>query len=164
MIFIDNRQTKIEITDELKNTINEVIEHALSEEMVCIPCEVSIIFVDNDEIKDINKENRGIDRATDVLSFPMLDYEEGKVFKETYSEYKFKESDMDSDNLVLGDIALSLERAMEQSREFGHSFKREVCYLTVHSVLHLLGYDHMQEEDKKRMRLREEDILKCFKL
>jgi probable rRNA maturation factor len=92
----------------------------------------------------------------------MLDYPEGKVFKETYLNYEFKECDMDSGNLVLGDIALSLEKAKEQSIEFGHSFLRETCYLTVHSVLHLLGYDHMAENEKKIMRDREEKILKEF--
>jgi probable rRNA maturation factor len=164
MIFIDNRQSKIEVTDELKNTIKNVIECALKEEMVSIPCEVSMILVDNEKIKVINRDTRHIDRETDVLSFPMLEYQDGKVFKETYVGYDFKESDLDCGNLVLGDIALSLEKAKEQSIEFEHSFLREVCYLTVHSVLHLLGYDHMKEDEKKVMRSREEEILKVFKL
>ncbi|MBP2033042.1 putative rRNA maturation factor [Clostridium algifaecis] len=162
MIFIDNRQDKIQVTDNLENTIKDVIQHALDVEDVKIPCEVSVIFIDNDSIRTINKENRNIDKVTDVLSFPMLEYPEGKVFKQCYLEYEFDESDMDNGNLVLGDIALSLEKAEEQSTEFGHSFLREACYLTVHSVLHLLGYDHMKEDEKKLMREREEEILKKF--
>lgn len=164
MIFMDNRQDKIEVTEELKNTIESVIGHSLKEEKVEVSCEVSIIFIDNEEIRDINRENRNIDRVTDVLSFPMLNYPKGKVFKETYSNYEFESSDLDDGNLVLGDIALSLEKAKEQSLEFGHSFLREAAYLTVHSVLHLLGYDHMEEEEKEIMRKREEEILNKFSL
>ncbi|MDW8799809.1 rRNA maturation RNase YbeY [Clostridium sp. A1-XYC3] len=164
MIFIDNRQNRIEVTDDLENTTRNVIEHALKEEEVTIDYEVSVIFVDNNDIKDINKENRNIDKVTDVLSFPMLDYPNGKVFKEAYLDYKFTEIDLDEGSLVLGDIVLSLEKAEEQSIEFGHSFLREAAYLTVHSVLHLLGYDHMKEEEKVIMRKREEEILEKFSL
>ncbi|PRR84905.1 rRNA maturation RNase YbeY [Clostridium luticellarii] len=164
MIFLDNRQNLVKITEELEYSIKEVIEHALREEKVNLPCEVSIIFVDNDCIRDINSENRNIDKITDVLSFPMLEYPPGKVFKDVYMDYEFQPEDMDGGKLILGDIAISLEKAEEQSREFGHSFLREVCYLTVHSLLHLLGYDHMKDEDKKIMRSREEEILQKFKL
>ena len=100
-----------------------------------------------------------IDRATDVLSFPMLDYEDKKVFKECYKDFDFDITYKDGNELVLGDIVLSLERAKEQSIEYNHSFQREASYLVVHSVLHLLGYDHMEEEDKRKMRKREEEIL-----
>lgn len=164
MIFIDNRQDKIEVTKELENTIETVIEYALKEEQVEVSCEISIIFIDNEEIKDINRKNRNIDRVTDVLSFPMLNYPEGKVFKKVYLNYDFELSDLDDGKLVLGDIALSLEKAKEQSIEFGHSFLRESAYLTVHSVLHLLGYDHMEENEKEIMRKREEEILNKFAL
>lgn len=164
MIFIDNRQNKIEVTEELQSTIISVVEHALKEERVNIDCEVSVIFIDNKEIREINKESRNIDKVTDVLSFPMLDYPKGKVFKEVYLGHEFNEIDLDEGNLVLGDIALSLEKAKEQSMEFGHSFLREASYLTVHSVLHLLGYDHMEEEEKEVMRKREEEILEKFNL
>jgi len=164
MIFIDNRQDKIEVTEELKTIIETVIEHTLKEEKVEVPCEISIIFIDNEEIRGINKQNRNIDRVTDVLSFPMLNYPKGRVFKEAYFNYEFEPSDLDDGNLVLGDIALSIEKAKEQSIEFGHSFLREAVYLTVHSVLHLLGYDHMEEEEKEIMRKREEEILNKFAL
>ena len=102
---------------------------------------------------------RGIDKETDVLSFPMLDYPKDKVYKESYKDFNFDETYMDGDDLVLGDIVLSLEKALEQSKEYDHSFEREASYLVVHSVLHLLGYDHMEEKEKKKMRKREEEIL-----
>lgn len=159
MIYWDNRQSKIEVTEELKNILFKTIETALKEEEVTQKCELSLLFVDNDEIREINRENRNIDRETDVLSFPMLEYEEEKVFKEMYKNYEFDASFLDGDTLVLGDIVLSLEKAEQQSKEFNHSFYREASYLVVHSVLHLLGYDHMEEDDKKRMRKREEEIL-----
>lgn len=159
MLYTDNRQNKIEVNEELINIINEVCEKALKAEEVNIPYQISLLFVDNEEIKDINRETRGIDKATDVLSFPMLDYPKDNVFKEVYKETKFNEIYLDGEELVLGDMVLSLERAKEQSIEYNHSFNREVCYLVVHSILHLLGYDHMEDEEKKRMRKREEEIL-----
>ncbi|MGL4571260.1 MAG: rRNA maturation RNase YbeY [Clostridium sp.] len=159
MIYLDDRQEKIEIDEEFTNKLEEVINFALKEEEVTVPSEISMLFVDNEDIRGINAETRGIDRATDVLSFPMLDYEDKKVFKEMYKDKIFNETFMDGDELVLGDIVLSLERTLEQSEEYNHSFTREACYLVVHSVLHLLGYDHMEDEDKKVMREREEEIL-----
>lgn len=164
MIYKDNRQTLIEIDEKLSLTIDKIIDYALKEEKVLIPYEVSVIYVDNETIKEINLETRGIDRATDVLSFPMLDYDDKKVFKECYDGHDFSVIDLNDGNLVLGDIVLSLERAKEQSKEFGHSFEREVCYLIIHSVLHLLGYDHMEEDEKKVMRKREEEILNKFEI
>lgn len=159
MIYIDNRQNKIEVSDEFTKKLENIIIETLKEEEVNVSCEVSLVFVDNDEIREINNENRGIDRATDVLSFPILDYPKDKVYKEVYKEEKFDETFLDGDDLVIGDIVLSLEKALEQSKEYNHSFEREASYLVVHSVLHLLGYDHMEEEEKKRMRGREEEIL-----
>lgn len=159
MIYTDNRQEKIEVNEELVNELENTIKFALKEEKVEVPCEISLLFVDNDEIREINNETRGIDRETDVLSFPMLDYTKNKVFKDIYLNYEFDETFMDGEELVLGDIVLSLEKALEQSNEYNHSFKREASYLVVHSVLHLLGYDHMEEEEKKIMRAREEEIL-----
>lgn len=159
MLYTDNRQNSIEVTDDLINIINEVCDVALKDEEVTIPYQISLLFVDNNEIREINNETRGIDKVTDVLSFPMLDYPKGKFFKDVYKDKKFDVMYMDGDELVLGDMVLSLERAMEQSIEYNHSFKREVCYLVVHSILHLLGYDHMEEDEKKIMRTREEEIL-----
>lgn len=159
MIYVDNRQSVLEVNDEFINKLEKVIEFALKEEQVDIKYEISLVFVDNDEIKEINRNTRGIDRETDVLSFPMLEYENNKVFKEMYIGYEFSPSDFDGEELVLGDIVLSLEKALEQSEEYNHSYEREAAYLVVHSVLHLLGYDHMEEDEKVVMRTREEEIL-----
>lgn len=159
MLYTDNRQSKIEVTDELIELINEVCQQSLEAEEMNSPYQISLLFVDNDEIREINRDTRGIDKATDVLSFPMLDYPKDKVFKDVYKSVKFNEIYLDGEELVLGDMVLSLERAKEQSIEYNHSFNREVCYLVVHSILHLLGYDHMEEEEKRKMRKREEEIL-----
>jgi probable rRNA maturation factor len=164
MIFIDNRQDKVCVTEELEKTIEAVIQYTLKEEKVNMPCEVSVIFVDNDAIREINRENRNIDKSTDVLSFPMLEYPKASVFKEVYLDYNFHPSDLDEGDLILGDIVLSLEKVEEQRLAFGHSFLREAAYLTVHSVLHLLGYDHMEADEKNIMRRREEEILTNFSI
>ncbi|CDM68629.1 Endoribonuclease YbeY [Clostridium bornimense] len=165
MIYIENNQSKKEVKDELNDLLEEVINFTIEEEKVDVDVEVSLLYVDNEEIKNINKEFRKIDRVTDVLSFPMLSYPEGKVYKDIY--YKDKElleRNLDNGVLILGDIVLSLERAEEQRIEFGHSFLREAAYLTVHSVLHLLGYDHINDSDKEKMRRREEEILNKFQI
>lgn len=164
MIYIDNRQNKIEFSKKYEEIIKHIIDYALMEEQVNIDYEVSVILIDNEEIRKINNSMRKIDKVTDVLSFPMLEYPEQKVYKEVYSKYAFNNSFLDEGKLVLGDIALSLEKCKEQSEEFNHSFIRECAYLTVHSVLHLLGYDHMIESDKAVMRKREEEILNKFEL
>lgn len=159
MIYLDNRQEEIKVSEELIKDMEKVIYFALKEEEVENECEVSLVLVNNDEIREINNDNRNIDKATDVLSFPMLDYPKGKVFKDVYKEKEFDEVYLDGEELVLGDIVLSLEKALEQSKEYNHSYEREVFYLIVHSILHLLGYDHMIEEEKVIMRKREEEIL-----
>lgn len=164
MIYVDNRQDKFEVDSDFEEILKNAIEFALSEEKVDKKCEVSLVFVDNEQIKEINNETRNIDRATDVLSFPMLDYPNGKVYKDVYTGKEMDKTYFDGEELILGDIVLSLERAEEQRVEFNHSFNRECSYLVVHSVLHLLGYDHMEEEEKKVMRAREEDILSKLKL
>ena len=164
MIFIDNRQNKINFSKGNEDIIKKLIDYALKVEGVNIEYEVSVILIDNETIKKINNETRNIDSITDVLSFPMLDYPEKKVYKEVYKDIEFGDIYLDEGRIVLGDIALSLERAEEQRLEFGHSFIRECAYLTLHSVLHLLGYDHMEDNDKEIMRSREEEILKKFKI
>ena len=164
MIFLDNRQTKIESTKELEDTLINIIDYALKEEKVNVDYEVSIILIDNEQIRDINREFRSIDRETDVLSFPMLEYPVQKVYKDVYENYSFEFSDLNEGRLVLGDIALSLEKALEQSKDYGHSFLRETAYLTIHSVLHLLGYDHIEQNEKALMRKREEEILEKFNI
>ena len=164
MLYTDNRQSKEKVTDEFIKQIEEVCTYTLNMEEVKLPYQISLLFVENEGIREINNETRGIDKATDVLSFPMLDYSNGKVFKTEYLDTIFDERYLDGEELVLGDIVLSLERAREQSIEYNHSFNREACYLVVHSILHLLGYDHMDDEEKVIMRKREEEILGGLKI
>lgn len=159
MLYTDNRQSKVLVSEKFIEKLSEVCDFVLKEEELEIEYQISLLFVDNDEIREINEETRGINKETDVLSFPMIDYEDGKVYKEMYKRYKFDETYMDGNELVLGDMVLSLEKAQEQSVEFNHSYEREVCYLVVHSILHLLGYDHMEDDEKTIMRKREEEIL-----
>ncbi len=155
-IFTDNTQDKIEVTDALENLIKDVAEGVLEFEEIDEKCEVNVMFADNEQIRGINREQRDIDRATDVLSFPFLDAKNGDI---TVSDEDFYEG-----YLSLGDIVISLERAKEQAEEYGHSFEREVGFLTCHSMLHLLGYDHIDEADRVIMRKKEEEILKKLKL
>ena len=143
-IFTDNTQDKIEVTDALEKLIKDVAEGVLEFEEIDEKCEVNVMFADNEQIRGINREQRDIDRATDVLSFPFLDAKNGDI---TVSDEDFYEG-----YLSLGDIVISLERAKEQAEEYGHSFEREVGFLTCHSMLHLLGYDHIDEADRVIMR------------
>lgn len=164
MILTENRQNKIEIGEEFIDKLEAVIDYALKAEEMDKEYELSVIFVDNHQIREINREFRDIDRETDVLSFPMLEYPEHSIYREIYLNKILDSSYYDEDKLVIGDMALSLEKALEQSKDYGHSFERETAYLTVHSVLHLLGYDHMEEEDKIKMRKREEEILNSLNI
>ncbi|MBQ4602311.1 MAG: rRNA maturation RNase YbeY [Clostridia bacterium] len=141
-IFIKNEQDIIEVTPELKKLIVASVAESLKYEEFPDKCEVSVTLVDNEEIHVLNREYRDVDRPTDVLSFPIFD-----------------EDDMGG-KTILGDIVLSLERAGEQAEEFGHSFEREVAFLTVHSMLHLLGYDHEEgKAQESEMFFRQEAIL-----
>ncbi|EQK41940.1 putative rRNA maturation factor YbeY [[Clostridium] bifermentans ATCC 638] len=142
-IILDNRQDKIKVSEDLLGKINDIIVETLYYEGYEDNYEVSLSFVDNEEIHELNREYRGVDRATDVLSFPLLT----------------DEFDVEIEEESLGDIVISLERALEQSEEYDHSFEREVCFLVCHSMFHLLGYDHDTEENTKDMRKREEDVL-----
>ena len=129
--------------------VREAIETTLDYEQYGNPCEVSVSFVDNAEIRDLNKKFRGMDKSTDVLSFPLFDY-----------EGESEEPPVDEMLGMLGDIVLSLEQADLQAKEYGHSFEREVAFLTVHSMLHLLGYDHETgEEDEADMRRRQSAVM-----
>ena len=134
--------------------VKSCIEAVLREEKIAVPCEINVLITNDSTIRQINKTTRNIDKATDVLSFPMFQLEPGDP-PEDWEEYM----DPDTEICPLGDMAISLERAVAQAKEFGHSVRREVGYLTIHSMLHLLGYDHLDEgEQKAQMRSREEAI------
>ena len=152
-LFVENNQNKIEITDEITETAKRACEETLSYEDCDFDAQISLNFVDNEEIRRLNKEFRQKDAATDVLSFPMLEFDEnGDIIDADY--------DVDDGEIVLGDIVISAERALSQAEEYGHSFLREVTFLVVHSMLHLLGYDHVaSEEEETRMRQKQTDIL-----
>ena len=136
------------------NTIRKCVEATLSAEQVDIPCEINVLITNDKGIHAINKASRDMDKPTDVLSFPMFDLTPGGL-PQDWEDYLDPETQM----CPLGDMCISLERAKAQAKEFGHSAKREVGYLTIHSMLHLLGYDHLDEgEQKKQMREREEAI------
>lgn len=146
---------KIDKSLPLTLHLRKCILAAVRCEGVKVPVEINVLVTDNEGIRAINRAGRGIDRATDVLSFPAFVLEPGKP-PEDWTPY----IDPATGLLPLGDMAISLQRAREQAAEFGHSVRREIGYLTIHSVLHLLGYDHMDEgEMKRQMRAREEAIL-----
>lgn len=127
--------------DEYLDTLKGVLDYALKYEKI-EDSEFNIIFVDSNKIHEINREYRNVDRVTDVISFALED-----------------NLDIKLDHRILGDIYICVERAHEQALEYGHSFLREICFLSVHGLLHLLGYDHMKEEDEKVMFTKQDEIL-----
>lgn len=143
-ILIDNRQDNVSIDDDIYEVIEKVAKECLKLEGKGLNFEVSVSFVDNEEIQELNRDYRNVDSPTDVLSFPMDDEETDLYIP------------------LLGDIVISAERALEQATEFGHSFLREVAYLTAHSMFHLMGYDHMNDEEKQTMRQKEKEVMKIL--
>ena len=147
-------------TPALTAHIKRCIRGALEQEGVTVPCEINVLLTDNRGIREINRDLRDVDRETDVLSFPMFEFTPGE-FPEDVSDLL----DTGSSLLPLGDMALSVEKIKSQAEEFGHSQEREIGYLTVHSVLHLLGYDHLDEGPmKKQMRAREDAIMEYLNI
>ena len=144
-VEIDHRQDLYSLTAEDEKLIHEAIAACYELEGVSFDYEVSLSFVLNNEIQELNKQYRGKDMATDVLSFPM-------------------EGPEDAPEKLLGDIVISVEKMVEQAKDYGHSLQREMVYLIVHSTLHLMGYDHMTEEDKQQMRQKEEIIMERLSL
>ena len=138
----------------VSSIIRKCVDEAIAAEGIQIPCEINVLVTDDAGIQIINRTSRNLDKATDVLSFPMFQLEPGNPPAD-WADYQ----DPDTGLVPLGDMCISLERAVAQAQEFGHSTRREVGYLTIHSMLHLLGYDHLDEaEMKKQMRGREEAI------
>ncbi len=146
--FISDEQDKLAPPEDIEKLIEDCTAAALEEEGIDDSAEVSVTFVDNDGIRELNKEHRDIDRETDVLSFPLGDDENGY------------EVDPDTDAIMLGDIVISLEKANQQAEEYGHSYRREVAFLLTHSLFHLLGYDHVNsEEEEKEMFGKQDKVL-----
>lgn len=142
---------------DYEETAKQVIETVLDQEQCPYEAQVSLLLTDDESIRKANREFRGIDRATDVLSFPMVDFP-------APASYDFLESEdtcfhPETGELLLGDIVISIPRALEQSREYGHSMKREYAFLIAHSALHLLGYDHIDDTERSIMEEKQEKAL-----
>ncbi len=152
-IAINNDQSKFKVTKKIRDLVRLSVKTALEYMEFPQNCEISVMFCDNERIRRLNRNHRNIDRATDVLSFPLFEYDEnGEIIQD---ELDFNPNG----EMILGDIVISLERAAEQAEEYGHSFEREIGFLTVHSMLHLFGYDHMTEEDEEEMFEYQREIL-----
>ena len=150
-IFFENTQDKLPAEEKLQDLVQKVAETVLESEKFDKNTEISVLFVDNEQIREINNDFRQIDSPTDVLSFPMLDFAGNKVIDNVGDVYL--------GTVVLGDIVVSLEKAKTQSEEYGHSYEREVGFLVCHSMLHLLGYDHEDDDERAIMREKEEAVL-----
>jgi len=157
-LVIDNRQNILNIEEELVKILERVVIECLNREKLSTKYEVSLSFVNNVEMSKLNYMYRNKKGTTDVLSFPMLESESfGCKADNQYcisddEKYNFAEK-------LLGDIVISIEKAREQATQYGHSIQREIAFLTVHSMFHLMGYDHEGESERKEMREKEEDLL-----
>ena len=140
-LYIDNRQNQIDIDDKTEELLKKVAVVCLDIEDYGLDWEISVSFVTNDEIRELNREYRGKAEPTDVLSFPFED------------EFRIGEK-------MLGDIVISTEKVLQQAKDLGHSLQREISYLAVHSMFHLMGYDHLDAEERKEMRLKEKRAMK----
>lgn len=146
-IYCEDEEFALENKSALENALDGFVE-------ADVDLAVELIFVDGEEIQRLNRETRNIDKVTDVLSYPTMDGIKGKPLKG--AEHPFE---MDEDRLLIGSIAICADRAREQAEEYGHSYERELHYLIVHGVMHCLGYDHIQDEERVEMREKEEYVL-----
>ena len=159
---------QINFWDEIKEEINEeelalakkVIEHILQKEGCPFDCEVNLTMTDNDGIQAVNKEFRDMDKPTDVLSFPNCDFDTPGEFSQFRDEEIYFDCfNPENDYFVLGDIMISRDKMLAQAEEYGHGVTREYAFLIAHSVLHLIGYDHMEEEEAKHMEAKQNEYL-----
>ena len=155
-IYIEDVREKSDLSEDKAKLIEKTVEATLSYEKIDMPCFVSVSIVDEDEIREINSEHRGIDKVTDVLSFPVVNLIDGSFQEDAGDFYEGR--------LILGDVVLCAKRAREQAEEFGHSIEREMSYLTCHSILHLIGYDHEDEVEREVMRQKEEAVMELLNL
>lgn len=144
-IYFEDRQDYIKVDELITQELVKVIKTCLELEGLDLETEISVSFVNNEEIKILNRDFRGVDKETDVLSFPIDD-------------------DFQIGIILLGDIIISTQKAIEQAGEYGHSVQRELAYLTAHSMLHLMGYDHLKDSDKEIMRKKEKEIMKKLEI
>ena len=160
MTICFENETDQKLDFDYETILEKVIRQAADQEKCPYEFEVNVTFTDNDSIREINREFRELDVPTDVLSFPMVDYPAPADFSVLEDEANAVEYfHPETGELILGDIVISVERAKMQAEEYGHSLKREICFLTAHSMLHLFGYDHMEDEERIEMERRQEQIL-----
>ncbi|WP_341877124.1 rRNA maturation RNase YbeY [Defluviitalea saccharophila] len=164
-IWMENN-TSFQLSEKMNQLIEEIIVQALKEENYPLNVEVSITFVDNNEIQAINKEYRNIDQPTDVLSFPLLEFEDSVIGdNDSFSLEDLEEYlNPETGDLMLGDIIISIDKAIEQAKEYNHSLEREIGFLVSHSMFHLMGYDHMEEDEEKVMFEKQEKVLQTVGL
>ncbi|MBE7052380.1 MAG: rRNA maturation RNase YbeY [Ruminococcaceae bacterium] len=155
-VYVEDLRENPSLTDEMTALLIRTVTQTLDYENVDVACFVSISIVDSDEIKALNSEHRGIDSVTDVLSFPVVNLLDGSPTDDAGDYYEGR--------LILGDVVLCADRAKEQAEDFGHSIEREMGYLTCHSVLHLIGYDHEDEAEREVMRAKEEAVMALMNL
>ena len=158
MTFYVENETAVEFPFLVEETVRTVCEAVLESENCPYETQVNVVLTDNSGIREMNRECRGIDRETDVLSFPNVDFEQEGVFdidEDREADY----FDPDTGELMLGDILISVDKVMEQAQNYGHSVRREFAFLVAHSMLHLCGYDHMEEAEAKVMERKQDEIL-----
>lgn len=158
MTFYVENETDVQFDFDVKELVKQVAEAVLDSEGCPYEAQVNVLLTDNGGIHEFNKEYRGIDRETDVLSFPNLEFQKEGVFQIDESD-EADCFDPDSGELILGDIIISVDRVREQAENYGHSQKREFAFLVAHSMLHLCGYDHMEENEARVMEGKQEAIL-----
>ena len=158
MTITIEKETEVDFSFDYETLAREVINITIDHEDFPFEAEVNLLLVDNDRIHEINKEYRGIDRPTDVLSFPLLSYEREGDFDAI--EEKDDNFNPDTGEVMLGDIIISVQKVKEQAEAYGHAPKREIAFLIVHSMLHLFGYDHMTSEEAAFMENKQKEILK----
>ncbi len=161
-IYIEN-ETETALDFDYEDVIRKVINYSLDFIQCPYETEVNVVITDNNGIHQVNKEYRNIDRPTDVLSFPMIEYEEAGNF-DIIDEENEDGFNPETGELVLGDIMISIEKVKEQALDYGHSELREMAFLTAHSMLHLFGYDHMEEEERKVMEEAQRSIMDGLKI
>ena len=158
-VFIEN-EIEAKFDFDYESVIKSVIEEAVSYVNCPYEVNVEVTITDNDTIQSINRENRDIDRPTDVLSFPMVEYQEAGEFDFLEDEKIACEYfEPDTGELMLGDIIISVDEVYSQAEEYGHTVKRELAFLVAHSMLHLSGYDHMEDDERIEMENKQSEIL-----
>ncbi len=156
-VFIDSEE-HIKVPDSYREVVCDIVDASLAYLSCPYPAEVEVLFTDSEGIRVMNRENRGIDAPTDVLSFPMLDFEKPGDFT-CVTEGSIDQFDPETGELLLGDIVLNVDRIVSQAEEYGHTRRRELAFLVAHSMLHLSGYDHIEEDERLVMEETQEHIL-----